>query len=107
MKQNSTETVFETKALSILGGGSKRIRTDLRQLPHELIDRGRRSQARLYQVEEVLKLRRARSEKFRQELALLKKNDKHAMECRAKLVSIQTTAPSRSQTRHRLTTLNP
>jgi hypothetical protein len=77
MKQNSTETVFETKALSILGGGSKRNRTELRQLPHEVIDRGRRmSQARLYNVEDVSALLRARSERLKQELALLKQLDK-------------------------------
>jgi hypothetical protein len=103
MKQNTKE-VSETTALGYLGGRTKAIRADLRNLPHKIIDRGRRmSQARLYQVEDVLKLRRARSEKWQHELALLKKNDKHAMECRAKIVSMPITAPCRPQTRHRLT----
>jgi hypothetical protein len=74
MKQNSKE-VYETTALGYLGGRTKAIRAELRQLPHEVIDRGRRSQARLYQVEEVLALLKARSEKFRQELLALKKLD--------------------------------
>jgi hypothetical protein len=99
MKQNQKE-VYETTALSYLGSRSQAIRSDLRQLPHKIIDRGRRmTTARLYNVEDVLKLRRARSEKFRQELALLKKNDKHAMECRAKLVSMQITDLSQSLSR--------
>jgi hypothetical protein len=76
MKQNSKNTVFETTALGYLGGRTRAIRFDLRQLPHKIIDRGRRmSQARLYQVDDVLKLRRARSEKFCQELLALKKLD--------------------------------
>jgi hypothetical protein len=75
MKQNSKHTVFETTALGYLGGRTKAIRTDLRQLPHEIIYRGRATAARRYRVEDVLKLRRARSEKFRQELLALKKLD--------------------------------
>jgi hypothetical protein len=83
MKQNSKE-VYETTALGYLGGRTKAIRTDLRQLPHELIDRGRATAARRYQVDDVLKLRRARSEKFRQELALLKELDTQRQVCRTK-----------------------
>jgi hypothetical protein len=80
MKQNSKE-VYETTALGYLGGRTKAIRTALRQLPHKIIDRGRRmSQARLYNLEDVLKLRRARFEKFRQELALLRKIDAQRMQ---------------------------
>jgi hypothetical protein len=60
MKQNSKE-VYETTALGYLGGRTKAIRAELRQLPH--------------QVEEVLALLKARSEKFRQELLALKKLD--------------------------------
>ena len=55
------KSVYETKALSILGTRTKAIRSELRNLPHELIDRGRRlSQARLYQTADVLALRKAR-----------------------------------------------
>jgi hypothetical protein len=75
MKQNQKE-VYETTALRYLGGGSKANRTDLRQLPHEIINRGRATTARRYQLEDVLALLRARSERFKQELALLKKLDK-------------------------------
>jgi hypothetical protein len=92
MKPKSKNTVSETTALGYLGGRTKAIRSDLRNLPHEIIYRGRRSQARLYQVADVLKLRRARSEKFRQELLALKTLDNQRQVCRAKLVSIQTTA---------------
>jgi hypothetical protein len=59
------------------GGRSKANRTNLRQLPHEVIDRGRRmAAARRFKIEDVLALLRARSEKWQQELALLKKFDK-------------------------------
>jgi hypothetical protein len=79
MKPNSKHTVFETTALGYLGGRTKAIRTDLRQLPHELIDRGRRmTAARLYQLEDVLALLRARSQKWKDELARLKQNDKRS-----------------------------
>jgi hypothetical protein len=84
MKQNSKHTVFETTALGYLGGRTRAIRTALRELPHELIDRGRATAARRYQVDDVLKLRRARSEKFRQELALLKELDTQRQVCRTK-----------------------
>ena len=55
--------VYETKALLILGGSRPpRDRADLRQLPHQLIHQGARMPyARLYQLEDVLALRRARS----------------------------------------------
>jgi DNA repair protein RadC len=95
MKQNSKE-VYETTALGYLGGRTRAVRTALRELPHEIIDRGRRSQARLYQVANVMALLRSRSEKFRQELLALKELDTQRQVCRAKLVSIQTTAPSQS-----------
>ncbi len=73
MNTNQTD-IFETKALSILGGGSKRNRTDLRNLPHEVIDRGRRmSQARLYRIADVLALRKAHYAKWKEEIAQLKK----------------------------------
>jgi hypothetical protein len=75
MKQNSKHTVFETTALSYLGSRSKAIRTDLRELPHEIIDRGRATAARRYHVDDVMALLKARSEKFRQELLALKKLD--------------------------------
>ncbi len=66
--------VFETTALGYLGGGSKRNRTDLRNLPHEVIDRGRRmAPARLYVVEDVLALRKAHWAKWKEEIAQLKK----------------------------------
>jgi hypothetical protein len=68
--------VFETQALRCLGGSCKRNRTDLRKLPHEIIDRGRRmSQARLYKVEDVLKLRRAHFAQWSEEIKRAKKAD--------------------------------
>lgn len=73
----SKNTVFETKALSYLGSFTKNNRAELRKLPHQVIDRGRRmSQARLYQLDDVLGLLRARSQKWKQELLALKKLDK-------------------------------
>lgn len=77
MKPNPKNTVFETKALSYLGSFTKNNRAELRKLPHQVIDRGRRmSQARLYQLDDVLGLLRARSQKWKQELLALKKLDK-------------------------------
>ena len=64
MRIKSTKLeVYETKALGILGGSRPpRDRADLRQLPHQLINQGARMPyARLYQLEDVLALRRARS----------------------------------------------
>ena len=84
MKPKSKNTVCESTALGYLGSRTKAIRSDLRELPHELIDRGRARAARRYRVEDVLKLRRARSEKFRQELALLKELDTQRQVCRTK-----------------------
>ena len=74
MKQNSTY-IFETQALRYLGGRSKANRTDLRQVPHEIINRGRATTARRYQLEDVLSLLRARLKKWQQELLTLKKLD--------------------------------
>jgi hypothetical protein len=83
MKQNSKE-VYETTALGYLGGRTKAIRSDLRELPHEIIYRGRATAARRYQVDDVLALLKARSEKFRQELLALKKLDTERQVCRTK-----------------------
>ncbi len=68
------KSVYETKALSILGTRTKAIRSELRNLPHELIDRGRRlSQARIYKAADVLALRKARWEKLDAELKEFKR----------------------------------
>jgi hypothetical protein len=70
MKPNSKNTIYEINALRCLGGGSKRNRTDLRSLPHEVIHRGRRmAPARLYKIEDVLSLRKAHFAKWKDELA--------------------------------------
>ncbi|MCE2960846.1 MAG: hypothetical protein ACK46A_00495 [Akkermansiaceae bacterium] len=77
MKPNSKNTIYEIHALRCLGGGSKRNRADLRNLPHEVIDRGRRmAPARLYKIEDVLSLRKAHFANWKDELARLKQNDK-------------------------------
>ena len=66
--------VYETKALGILGGSRPpRDRADLRQLPHQLIHQGARMPyARLYQLEDVLALRRARSAAWQAEVKALR-----------------------------------
>ncbi len=84
MKPKSKNTVCESTALGYLGGRTRAVRTALRELPHEIIDRGRATAARRYRVEDILKLRQARSEKFRQELALLKELDTQRQVCRTK-----------------------
>lgn len=77
MTTKTTDTIFELNALRCLGGLSKRNRTDLRQLPHVVIDRGRRmAQARLYVVEDVLALRKAHFAKWKAEIEQIKQSFK-------------------------------
>lgn len=74
MNINQTH-IFENNALRCLGGQSKRNRTELRQLPHVIIDRGRRmTQARLYKIEDVLSLRKAHFAKWKAETEQIKQS---------------------------------
>ena len=67
MNTNQTH-IFENNALRCLGGQSKRNRTDLRKLPHEVINRGRKmTPARLYKVADVLALRTAHFARWKAE----------------------------------------
>ena len=75
MKPNSKNTIYEIHALRCLGGQSKRNRADLRNLPHEVIDRGRRmTPARLYNVADVLALRTAHFARWKAETEQIKQS---------------------------------
>lgn len=79
MKPNSKNTIYEIHALRCLGGFSNRNRTDLRSLPHLVIDRGRRmAPARLYKIADVLSLRQAHFAKWKDEIDRIKQNDKQS-----------------------------
>ena len=81
MTTNQTH-IFENNALRCLGGLSKRNRTDLRQLPHVVIDRGRRmAPARIYKTADVLALRKAHFSRWKAEIEQIKQSFNEACQC--------------------------
>ena len=66
-------TVSETQALGILGHMGRMYKEELRRLvPHTTIERGRSTPTRLYLLEDVLALRRARSAAWQAEVKALR-----------------------------------